>query len=105
MLKRVWRGWTAPANADAYDDLLRSTVFPTIVDRKTEGFLGIELLRRRLETEVEFMTIMSFADHDAVVRFAGPAYETAVVPPAARLLLSRHDRHAAHYERRTTCQP
>ncbi|MGY4309786.1 hypothetical protein ACVIJ6_007029 [Bradyrhizobium sp. USDA 4369] len=105
MLKRVWRGWTSPANADAYENLLRSTVFPGIVDRKLDGFLGIELLLRPIEIEVEFMTIMTFADRDAIVRFAGPAHETAVVPPAAQNLLSRHDKQATHYELRTTCRP
>ena len=105
MLKRVWRGWTSPANADAYEDLLRATIFPGIVNRKLDGFLGIELLLKPLEAEVEFMTIMTFADRDAIVRFAGPAHETAVVPLAAQNLLSRYDKQATHYELRTTCLP
>ena len=100
MLKRLWRGWTAPANADAYEELLRSTIFPGIVERRIAGFLGIELLRRPLGTEVEFVTIMTFTDHDAIVRFAGPAHATAVVPPAAQALLSRYDLEAAHYDLR-----
>ncbi|MGJ4949127.1 antibiotic biosynthesis monooxygenase [Bradyrhizobium sp. HKCCYLS20291] len=100
MLKRVWRGWTSPENADAYEQLLRSTIFPDIIGRKIDGFLGIELLRRPLGTEIEFMTIMTFTDHDAIVRFAGPAHATAVVPPAARELLSRYDAEAAHYDLR-----
>ncbi|CCD92308.1 conserved hypothetical protein [Bradyrhizobium sp. ORS 375] len=99
MLKRIWRGWTTVANADAYEELLRSTIFPGIKDRTIPGFIGIELLRRPLDTEVEFMTIMTFTDDDAVARFAGPAKE-AVVPPAARRLLSHYEPHAAHYELR-----
>ncbi|WP_316179355.1 MULTISPECIES: antibiotic biosynthesis monooxygenase [unclassified Bradyrhizobium] len=102
MLKRIWRGWTRAADADAYEELLRSTIFPAIVDQAIEGFIGIELLRRPLEAEVEFVTIMTFVDQAAVVRFAGPAHDTAVVPPAARKLLSRYDSHAAHYELKTT---
>lgn len=97
MLKRIWRGWTSPANADAYEALLRSTIFPGIKDRAIPGFTGIELLRRPLETEVEFMTIMTFTDEDAVKRFAGAAHEQAVVPAAAQALLSRHDAQSAHY--------
>ncbi|MGJ4929751.1 antibiotic biosynthesis monooxygenase [Bradyrhizobium sp. HKCCYLS2038] len=100
MLKRLWRGWTRPENADAYEQLLRSTIFPGIMGRKIDGFLGIELLRRPVGTEIEFMTIMTFTDQAAVVRFAGPQHETAVVPAAAQLLLSRYDDQAAHYELR-----
>ncbi|MGJ5181421.1 antibiotic biosynthesis monooxygenase [Bradyrhizobium oligotrophicum] len=104
MLKRIWRGWTTPANADAYEELLRSTIFPGIKDHAIPGFLGIELLRRRLETETEFVTIMTFIDDDAVVRFAGPSKE-AVVPPAARQLLSRFEPHAEQYELRVQARP
>ncbi|WP_316203110.1 MULTISPECIES: antibiotic biosynthesis monooxygenase [unclassified Bradyrhizobium] len=103
MLKRIWRGWTGAAEADAYEELLRSMIFPAIVDRAIERFLGIELLRRPLEAEVEFVTIMTFADQAAVVRFAGPAHDAAVVPPAARKLLSRYDGEAAHYAVKLVC--
>ena len=48
----------------------------------------------------EFMTLMWFTDHEAIVRFAGPDWETAVVPASARAVLSRFDEKAAHYETR-----
>lgn len=104
MLKRLWRGWTSPANADAYEDLLRSTIFPGIEARNIDGFLDIALLRRPVAAEVEFMTIMTFANLDAVARFAGPAHDTAVVPPAAQALLSRYDAQSTHYEVRIPCR-
>ena len=100
MLKRLWRGWTAPAKADAYEELLRSTIFPGILARKIKGFRSIELLRRDLGAEVEFITLMTFDDRDSVVRFAGPDWEVSVVPPAARAVLARFDDKAAHYEER-----
>jgi hypothetical protein len=28
MILRLWRGWTTAANADAYEELIRSTIFP-----------------------------------------------------------------------------
>ncbi|HUF45106.1 MAG TPA: hypothetical protein VMN43_07160 [Aestuariivirgaceae bacterium] len=28
MIARIWHGWTEPANADAYEALLRAEVFP-----------------------------------------------------------------------------
>jgi hypothetical protein len=48
--------------------------------------------------EVEFVTIMTFDDIEAVRQFAGQDYEAAVVPPKARALLSRFDQRSQHYE-------
>jgi hypothetical protein len=33
MIVRFWRGWTTAANADGYEELVRSTIFPDILDR------------------------------------------------------------------------
>ena len=105
MIVRLWRGWTAPGSADAYEQLIRSTIFPNIRDRGIDGLLRLDLYRRAGEAETEFMTLMWFVDHDAVVRFAGPDWERAVVPPAARALLSRFDEKAAHYDSRVATEP
>lgn len=98
MISRLWHGWTTPENADAYEDLIRTTIFPGILARRIEGFERIELYRRPLGDEVEFITVMWFASWDAVKAFAGPDWETSVVPPAARAVLSRFDGKAQHYE-------
>lgn len=98
MIARLWHGWTGPENADAYEALIKTQIFPGIVARKIEGFRKIELLRRPLGDEVEFVTIMWFSSLDAVKTFAGADYETAVVPPAARAVLLRFDARSQHYE-------
>lgn len=98
MIARLWRGWTRPQNADPYEGLLRTQIFPGIEQRRIAGFLGIELLRRPVGAEVEFVTIMWFDSLDAVQAFAGADYEVAVVPAAARALLQRFDERSAHYE-------
>lgn len=46
MICRIRHGWTTPQNADAYERLLRSEIFPGIAGRATGGYQGIELLRR-----------------------------------------------------------
>jgi hypothetical protein len=97
MISRIWHGWTTPANADAYEALLREEIFHGIEERKIGGFRGIQLLRRDLGGEVEFITIMEFDTLDAVRAFAGEDYEVAVVPPPARALLSRFDARSQHY--------
>lgn len=98
MIARIWHGWTTPANADAYERLLRTEIFPGILARKIAGFRDIQLLRRDDGEEVEFITIMNFASLDAVIAFAGPNYEEGVVPPKARAVLSRFDAVSQHYE-------
>jgi hypothetical protein len=100
MILRLWRGWTTTENADRYEDLIRSTIFPGILARSLSGLEGLELFRRSVEAEVEFMTLMRFTSWDAVKAFAGPNWEVSVVPPAARAVLSRFDEKATHYERR-----
>ena len=98
MIARLWHGWTTTENADTYEALLKSEILSDIVARKIEGFRKIELLRRPLGSEVEFVTIMWFSSLDAIKAFAGDNYEAAVVPPAARALLSRFDATSQHYD-------
>jgi hypothetical protein len=100
MIVRIWHGWTSGDNADAYQQLLDTTIVPTIIARGIPGLRGVDLLRRHdhNHAEVEFLTIMTFDDWAAVESFAGPARTAAVVPASARQLLARYDQHAQHYE-------
>jgi len=98
MNSRIWRGWTSRQNADAYESLLKAEIFTGIIERGISGFQGIDLLRRELGEEVEFVTIMWFDSLLAVRTFAGEDYERAVVPVKARQLLKRFDERSAHYE-------
>jgi hypothetical protein len=106
MILRLWRGWTAPGDADAFEALIRSTIFPGIVARKIDGLLRLDLARHDGDGdgETEFMTLMWFADREGVVRFAGPDWETSVVPLSARAVLSRFDPKVAHYDTRIALQ-
>jgi hypothetical protein len=98
MIARVWHGWTTPENADAYEALLTSEVFPGIFAKNVSGFERIELFRQPLGDEVEFMTVMWFSSWDAVKSFAGEDYEAAYVPASARAVLKRFDQRSRHYE-------
>ena len=102
MICRLWHGWTAPENSDAYERLLREEIFVGISARAIGGFRGIELLRRETGAETEFVTLMWFDALEDVREFAGEDYECAVVPPTARVLLSRFDQRSAHFEVRGT---
>ena len=104
MISRIWHGWTTPANAGAYEALLKSEIFTGIQNRKIPGYKGIQLFRRDLADEVEFITVMWFETIEAVRAFAGEDYEMAVVPPKARAILSRFDERSQHYEVRADMQ-
>jgi heme-degrading monooxygenase HmoA len=98
MICRVWHGYTTSNNADTYENLLKEEIFTGIKDLKIRGYRGIQLLRRELDEETEFITLMWFETIDSVREFAGADYEQAVVPEKARLVLSRFDKRSQHYE-------
>jgi heme-degrading monooxygenase HmoA len=98
MIGRIWHGWTTPGNADNYEALLKEEIFVGIENRHIRGFKGIQLLRREVGEEVEFVTIMTFDSLDAVREFAGEDYEVAFVPEKARAVLSHFDKRSQHYE-------
>ncbi len=98
MICRIWHGWTTHENAAAYERVVRTSVIPGIESRAIDGLLSIDLIRRPLENEVEFCTIMWFSSREAIIAFVGKDATVSHVPPAARAVLSRFDDHAQHYE-------
>ena len=102
MISRIWHGYTSFDNADEYENLLKEEIFVGIKNRNIIGYNGIQLLRRNLENEVEFITIMWFDSIDSVKVFAGEDYENAVVPKKAQLLLTRFDKQSQHYQVRSS---
>ncbi|MGC2436764.1 MAG: antibiotic biosynthesis monooxygenase [Pseudolabrys sp.] len=106
MIARIWYGYTTPDNADAYEALLKTEIFPGIVARNIAGFRRIELLRGPVGEEVEFATVMWLDSLESVKAFAGADYETAVVSPKARAVLKRFEGRSRHYdvrEERVAC--
>ena len=98
MICRLWRGWTAPENAQAYERIVRGEVIPAIEAKRIPGFRHIDLMRRELDGEVEFQTLMWFDSLDSIKAFVGEDYAVSHVPDAARAVLSRFDQRATHYE-------
>lgn len=102
MIARLWHGRTTPANADAYEELLRTKILPGI--HRVAGYEGAYVLRKDAardkpgNREAEFVVLTFFASWEAVRAFAGPDYEVAVISPEAHQLLTRFDARSAHYE-------
>ena len=98
MILRIWHGWTTPENADVYESLLKTTIFPRIESKGIKGFRRIRLLRADPGgEETEFITIMEFDAIDAVRQFVGDDYHRSYVPEEARRVLTRYDQHSQHY--------
>jgi heme-degrading monooxygenase HmoA len=94
----MWRGWTTPENAGAYERIVRGEVIPGIEARRIPGFRNIDLMRRDVGQQVEFMTLMWFDSLDSIKAFVGDDHEVAHVPEAARAVLARFDERVAHFE-------
>lgn len=97
-VKRIWYGWTVKEKADTYQNLLHEEVIPGIAAKRIPGYQGIEVLRRELDTETEFVTIMTFDALQNVIDFQGEDYTRCYVPDAAQRVLKRWDERAEHYE-------
>jgi antibiotic biosynthesis monooxygenase (ABM) superfamily enzyme len=96
VITRLWRGWTAPENADAYESFLLTDLFPSM--RAIPGFRDADVLRRSDGNEVAFVTLTRFDSLEAIRAFAGHDCDTPVLEPRALELLSRYDEKAQHYE-------
>jgi heme-degrading monooxygenase HmoA len=96
MIARHWRGWTALENADAYEELLETKVLPEL--KHIEGYRGGYVLRSDGPVESEFVVMNLFESLADVKKFAGEDYQTAIFEPEARVLLSRIEPQATHYQ-------
>jgi heme-degrading monooxygenase HmoA len=100
VIARVWKGWTRLENADAYENFLRSSILPGL--QGIDGFRGMYIMRQDGTDETEFVVMNLFETLDAVKAFAGPEYETSVIEPEARALLSKFEPIAHHYDIKQT---
>ena len=96
MIARIWHGWTKPADAKAYENMLRNEIFSSIAARKIPGYHGAELFIREDGNEVEFVTLLRFDSMEGVKEFAGADEIRPVIYPGVERLLTRMDR-SQHY--------
>ncbi|MEN8228429.1 MAG: antibiotic biosynthesis monooxygenase [Bacteroidota bacterium] len=97
-IKRIWHGWTTHENANQYQELLHKVIFPGIEAKSISGFRSVELLRKELKDEVEFITIMTFDSLQNVIDFQGEAYEKSYIPEEAKKVLKRWNDEADHFQ-------
>src|SRR5215467_4198331 len=96
MIVREWRGWAALSKADDYPKHFRDRVIPELC--RLDGFVGVQLTRRRAGDRVEFVALTRWQTMDAIRGFAGPDITKAVVDPAGAAVLIEFDTTVQHYE-------
>ena len=96
MIARIWHGWTKPADAKAYENMLRNEIFSSIAARKIPGYHSAELFIREDGNEVEFVTLLRFDSMEGVKEFAGADESKPMIFPKAEALITRMER-ARHY--------
>lgn len=96
MISRQWRGLAKASTADAYVEHLQCETFPAIA--RIPGFVDASILRRSIESGVEFLIVTRWDSLDAIREFAGSDPETAVVPHKVREMMVDYDQVVRHYE-------
>jgi len=93
---RIWKGRSSLEKSHDYVRHATETVFPELAS--IEGHLGAYLLRRAVDTGIEFLVLTLWDSMEAVRKFAGSEPDKAVVEPAARAALTQYDATVTHFE-------
>jgi heme-degrading monooxygenase HmoA len=96
MIARIWRGVTPARQADDYLAYLEATGLKEY--RATLGNRGVQVLRRIVGDEAEFVLISLWDSLDAIRAFAGDDHERAVYYPADKDFLLAFTPHVDHFE-------
>ena len=96
MIGRLWHGWTARGDADAYEAFLRDELFPRL--ELVDGYRGGYIMRHEHPDSVEFATLTKWESIEAIRVFAGDDPEAAVVEPEAARLLWHYQDRVAHFD-------
>jgi heme-degrading monooxygenase HmoA len=96
MIARIWKGAVRRGDADAYAAYLDETGFAEYT--ATPGNRGAWMLRRDSGEKTEYLMFTLWDSYEAIKRFAGEDYETAVFYPEDDRYLIERDLRSAHYE-------
>jgi heme-degrading monooxygenase HmoA len=96
MVARLWHGRTLTAKADDYEKYLEASGVKKML--ATDGNHGVEVLRRTDGGQTDFIVISYWESIEAVKRFAGANYQSAVILPRDGEYLIDIEPEVAHYE-------
>jgi heme-degrading monooxygenase HmoA len=95
VIARIWKGAVRRSDGDAYSRYLSETGLAEYA--ATEGNAGVWMLRRDVGDNTEFLMFTLWESLDAVKRFAGEGYETAVFYAEDDRFLVDRDLGASHW--------
>jgi heme-degrading monooxygenase HmoA len=95
MIARVWTAEAQGRDGEAYARFFRGFVKEM---RQLPGFLGAQLLRRRVSTTTHITVVSYWKSMKSIEAFAGRPVDRAHVEPEARRLLSRVGRRVHHFD-------
>ena len=96
MIARSWKARATAENAAAYVQFFDKLLAPDLKEFK--GHRGALVLTRPLGASIEIAVVSFWDSMDAVLAFAGPQFERAVVEPEAQVLLESWDDSVLHYQ-------
>lgn len=96
MIARLWHGVTDAYRADEYYQYLQRTGIPDY--RKTDGNLGVSVLRRIENDKAHFLLVTLWESEEAIRKFSGPNMETARYYPEDEQYLHELEPEVTHYE-------
>jgi heme-degrading monooxygenase HmoA len=96
VIVRVWRGWTARADGDAYEEYMREVALPGY--GTVAGNRGGYLLRRHDGERDEFCMVTAWESWEAIRAFAGDEPERAVFYPEDDRYLVQREERVVHYD-------
>ncbi len=99
MAEKIVSRWEARAPKSAVKQWLdgfHKIVLPKM--KNTEGFLGVSIQVSRGEDPRHIAVFTTWDGEDALIRFAGPNLDEAVMPDWVAAIIPDHDTHATHYD-------
>src|SRR6201996_574889 len=96
MIARTWRARATVAKAPLYAKHFTETVVPQL--KTLPGHRGAYLLRRELDSGIEFVALTLWESRASIEAFAGKDISRSHVEPEGKAALESFDDFADHYE-------
>lgn len=95
-IARHFTGISKTERADEYIAHLKNDTFKKL--QTIEGFIKASILKREVNDGTEFLITTEWKSIEAIKKFAGDDYETAVVPQVVKDIMIYFDERVRHYE-------